>query len=104
MEFYQGLSKDGFLNESEKLEDFKADGFDYSTLKGRLAYKNIHSRNEQSSEIFLGEYAKENPFLQNFHIELTSKCNERCVHCYIPHENEKHRHRISINDESTGSV
>ena len=68
LEFYKGLSKDGFLNEGEKLEDFKADGFDYATLKGRLAYKNIHSRNEQSSEIFLGEYAKENPFLQNFHI------------------------------------
>lgn len=41
LEFYQGLSKDGFLNESEKLEDFKADGFDYSTLKGSLCYKNI---------------------------------------------------------------
>lgn len=85
-EFYQGMSNDGFLNTSEKLEDFRTDGFDYSTLKGRLAYKNIHSRNEQSSEIFLGEYAKEKPFLQNFHIELTSKCNERCIHCYIPHE------------------
>lgn len=28
------------------------------------------------------------PRLTNIHIEITSKCNERCVHCYIPHENK----------------
>lgn len=25
-------------------------------------------------------------FLRSIHIEITSECNERCVHCYIPHE------------------
>lgn len=86
LSFYMQLWKDGFLNASETLQEFRNDGFDYSTLKGRLAYKNLHSQNEQSSEIFLSEYSKGKPFLQNFHIELTSKCNERCIHCYIPHE------------------
>ena len=86
LEFYKRLSEYDFLNESDVWENFKDEAFDYSTLKGRLAYKNVHSRNEQSSEIFLSAYSKENPFLQNFHIELTSKCNERCIHCYIPHE------------------
>lgn len=84
--FFSRLSKDGFLDMNETLEEFKNESFDYSTLKGRLAYKNINLNNEQSSEIFLSEYSKETPFLQNFHIELTSKCNERCIHCYIPHE------------------
>lgn len=86
LSFFVRLSEDGFLNTSETLQDFKNDGFDYSTLKGRLAYKHLNSRAEESSEIFLTEYSKEKPFLQTFHIELTSKCNERCIHCYIPHE------------------
>ena len=29
---------------------------------------------------------KATDFLRSIHIEITSKCNERCVHCYIPHE------------------
>lgn len=86
LSFYTKLAEDGFLNKNDTLQGFKNEGFDYSTLKGRLAYKNLHSQNEQSSEIFLSEYSKGKPFLQNFHIELTSKCNERCIHCYIPHE------------------
>ena len=84
--FFTELSTDGFVNMNESLEEFENRGFDYSTLKGRMAYKHINSRVEQSSEIFLSKYCKEKPFLQNFHIELTSKCNERCIHCYIPHE------------------
>lgn len=28
----------------------------------------------------------ENDFLRSIHIEIANKCNERCVHCYIPHE------------------
>ena len=28
----------------------------------------------------------QNDFLRSIHIEIASECNERCVHCYIPHE------------------
>ena len=35
---------------------------------------------------FLDEHFKNNPRLTSFQIELTNRCNERCVHCYIPHE------------------
>ncbi|MBR4625622.1 MAG: radical SAM protein [Alphaproteobacteria bacterium] len=31
---------------------------------------------------------KSNPLLQNISVAITQKCNERCVHCYIPHENK----------------
>ena len=26
------------------------------------------------------------PYLQSCQIEITNKCNERCIHCYIPHD------------------
>lgn len=86
LEFYQGLVADGFLNASETLQTFNNVGFEYSTLNGKLAHKTFKTQLEESSSHFLGEYFKEHPFLETFHIELTSKCNERCVHCYIPHE------------------
>jgi radical SAM protein with 4Fe4S-binding SPASM domain len=34
------------------------------------------------------EHFKDKPYLTEFQIQLTSRCNERCVHCYIPHENK----------------
>ena len=88
IEFYSRLASDGFLNTGNSLHEFKNDGFDYSTLNGRLAYQTFATQLEESSSHFLGEYFKDHPVLETFHVELTSKCNERCVHCYIPHENK----------------
>lgn len=86
--FFNGLVSDNFLNFAQKSEDFTKAGFDYSTLDGKLATNSIKPQLEESSSHFLSEYFMSNPFLDTFHIELTSKCNERCVHCYIPHENK----------------
>lgn len=84
--FFSQLVKDGFLNVSETLEEYRAEGFEYRTLEGKLADRKINTQLEESSAHFFGDFFKENPFLETFHIELTSRCNERCVHCYIPHE------------------
>ena len=43
---------------------------------------------EKSTQDFLEEYFNGKPQLTNLHIEITSKCNERCLHCYIPHEDK----------------
>ena len=32
------------------------------------------------------ETSGENAFLRSLHIEVANECNERCIHCYIPHE------------------
>lgn len=35
------------------------------------------------------EYNIPLPRLSSVHVEIASRCNERCIHCYIPHENKK---------------
>ncbi len=36
----------------------------------------------------LKQIIKQKDFLRSLHIEITSSCNERCIHCYIPHKNK----------------
>lgn len=85
-EFYMALVEDGFLNYGETALECPESGFCYSTLSGKISNSVFRPQIEEDSSHFLGNYFKYEPFLETFHIELTSKCNERCVHCYIPHE------------------
>lgn len=52
-------------------------------------YDSIYERKglTDTAEFFDGEFHK-NPYIFGCEIEVTSRCNERCVHCYIPHENK----------------
>ena len=42
--------------------------------------------NTIDTQEFLSKYYKERPFPTSIHVEIASECNERCIHCYIPHE------------------
>jgi radical SAM protein with 4Fe4S-binding SPASM domain len=45
-------------------------------------------RADKDTQEYLANHFKHNPHLTQFQIELTSRCNERCIHCYIPHESK----------------
>lgn len=69
----------------------------------KFSYKNIKLNNynleqKDTSETLI-EIAKENssnPQLIYVMLEITKYCNERCLHCYIPHENKN----IILTDEN----
>ena len=92
-EFYAMLEEDGFVvsGASERELDKKDTRFSYSSLDPktvRTDFTPAVRRAEKTTQEFLDEHFKNRPHLTAFQIELTSRCNERCVHCYIPHESK----------------
>lgn len=92
-DLYFMLEQDGFVVSGETMQECekKDTKFSYKILepeKIKIDYSPTIIHPEKSTQEFLEEYFKDKPQLTNLHIEITSKCNERCVHCYIPHENK----------------
>jgi len=90
-EFYCMLEQDGFIVSGETLYECneKDTRFSYKILDSEILIKNFSStiiHPEKATQDFLEDYFKGKPQLTNLHIEIISKCNERCVHCYIPHD------------------
>ncbi|GHU27205.1 hypothetical protein FACS1894172_19280 [Spirochaetia bacterium] len=91
--FYAMLETDGFIVSGETPEelDTKDTRFSYTALNPKTAKTDFTPqilRAKKSSQEYLEEHFKGSPRLFSFQMELTSRCNERCVHCYIPHENK----------------
>ncbi|MDR0878131.1 MAG: radical SAM protein [Treponema sp.] len=93
VDFYAVLEQDGFIvsGETEAELDQKDTRFSYAALEPKTIKKDftpVIRRAEKSTQEYLDEHFKGKPHLTSLQIELTSRCNERCVHCYIPHENK----------------
>ena len=76
-EFYMQFVSDGFLACGETFNECK-----HFTRK-------LLSKNASDSNVVKTEGLKKgslNNLLRSIHIEIINECNERCVHCYIPHE------------------
>jgi MoaA/NifB/PqqE/SkfB family radical SAM enzyme len=90
-DFYALLEEDGFIVSGESAEelDRKDVRFSYSELMPKTIRANFTPdvfRADKDTQGYLENHFKNNPQLMQFQVELTSRCNERCVHCYIPHE------------------
>lgn len=92
-DFYCLLEQDGFIvsGETDIECEEKDTRFSYKMLeptyqRNGTSHNILHPR--KSTQDFLEEHFNGKPQLTNIHIEITSKCNERCIHCYIPHENK----------------
>jgi sulfatase maturation enzyme AslB (radical SAM superfamily) len=92
-DFYTVLEQDGFIVSGETATelDRKDIRFSYSALEPKTVktdFTPIIKRASKSTQDFLDEHFKGKPHLFSMQIELSSRCNEHCVHCYIPHENK----------------
>lgn len=85
--FLQILVDAGFVIVGESIEECKTIsdktincevGKDSSEKKALVA--------PNTTQAFFEKRFGDTPFPVSVHIEIVSKCNERCIHCYIPHE------------------
>ena len=82
IEFYDMFVAAGLLASGKTYEECK-NKVDKTIQNEGGKYENLIVSGECSKNIF-----NQNDFLRSLHIEVASECNERCVHCYIPHEDK----------------
>lgn len=93
IEFYSELEKDGFIISGMTLDECNKKDIAFSYNDFNLAFNNRSFspktlRTNKSTQDFFEDNFEGQPQLTSLHLEITSKCNERCVHCYIPHDNK----------------
>lgn len=79
LDFYMQFVNEGFLAFGETEEEcinYKVSG----KTSGRLVKSEYNPKNNKKITV------DNNELLRSIHIEIVSECNERCVHCYIPHD------------------
>lgn len=88
--FIKDLAADHFLVIGETAEelDAKDQSFTYAvdnpkTLATDFTQQTAEKVSENTQDFFLEE-VQGRPLISNLQFELSSRCNERCIHCYIP--------------------
>lgn len=80
IDFFMQFVNEGFLSVGNTIDECL--GF-----KSKDEYIN---NSEIKTEVVVDDCSKhifsQNDFLRSLHIEIANECNERCLHCYIPHE------------------
>ena len=92
VDFYGMLERDGFVVSGRTPEelDRKDPPFSYArSWSGRPAREKDAAPSLamaiRDSQTYLSNHFEGHPHLVSLQLEITSRCNERCVHCYIPH-------------------
>jgi len=88
--FFDDLVREGFLYSGKTYDEClrKNDDMDYSISQTEQIKSIVydHSGDRLSTQEYLERLFAEKPRMHKCQIEITNKCNERCIHCYIPHK------------------
>lgn len=82
IEFFNLFVDEGFLSCGETINE--CNNKVLKTLLNSDSYK--QAQDCFAANYFTGGEINPNEFLRSIHIEIADACNERCIHCYIPHE------------------
>lgn len=84
----QTLAEAGFIIKGESAEECRIRS--YSTTRHEIIEESVEDdtlvKSSNTTQAFFEKRFSKKPFPVSVHIEIVSKCNERCIHCYIPHE------------------
>ena len=88
VEFLDLLNMKGFVIKGESPLECNKNNILYGLGTNRINDQNPYKKECELIETqeFLGKRFGESPFPTSIHVEIVSECNERCIHCYIPHE------------------
>jgi radical SAM protein with 4Fe4S-binding SPASM domain len=90
IEFMEDLEKEGFIITGNTIDELnvKEPSFSYKSGNPKTALYDFTNpdKNEAitDSSDFLYEEFYKTPQIFGIQIEVSSRCNERCIHCYIP--------------------
>lgn len=80
--FLHDLAENGFVFIGEDDEEVKASESNFKIADYKKSEKS--SFVEKTTQEAILDLTGESPYLMSLQFELTSRCNERCIHCYIP--------------------
>lgn len=92
MEFAESLAHDKFivLGTTPEELDAKDDDFTYAIDAPKTIVDNFYQATDEkvsgNTQDFFLEEVQGRPLISSLQFELSSRCNERCIHCYIPND------------------
>lgn len=108
LEFANSLANDKFIVMGNSVEQLNQEDEDFTyaidnpkTLKSDYSQQTKEIVSENTQDFFLEE-VQGHPLISSLQFELSSRCNERCIHCYIP--NEKKRQGFDMATQKVKSI
>ena len=96
VDFAKDLAEDNFIIIGQTVEELDEKDVDFTydidnpkTLIEDFTQKTRTPITENTQDFFLEE-VQGRPLISNLQLELSSRCNERCIHCYIPSDKKNH--------------
>lgn len=96
LEFANSLAHDKFIVMGETIEELNAkdEDFTYTIDNPKTSTDNYYQatdeRISENTQDFFLEEVQGRPLISALQFELSSRCNERCIHCYIPNDKKNH--------------